>query len=192
MGYLKYIKDLWKQPRKNLGDSYKEKLAAWRRETVITRVDKPTRIDRARSLGYKAKQGFVVARVRVNRGGKKNPSIRKGRDGGNLSSKITQSKNYKWIAEEKVQKRYPNMEVINSYWVGQDEKHAWYETILVDIYHPQIMSDKDISWVVSNKHTRRAHRGMTSAGKKSRGLRKKGVGSEKARPSIRANGGKLR
>jgi large subunit ribosomal protein L15e len=192
MGYLKYLKETWKQPRKNLGDKYKEKLFQWRRENSVTRVERPERLDRARALGYKAKQGIVIARVRTIRGGKKNSRIMKGRDSGNLSTKITQAKNYQWICEEKAQKRFPNLEVLNSYWVGQDEKYYWYEVILVDVYHPQILSDKDLNWVISNKHTKRASRAMTSAGKKSRGLRSKGLGAEKVRPSIRANNGRLR
>ncbi len=84
------------------------------------------------------------------------------------------------------------MEVINSYWVGQDEKYYWHEVILVDVYHPQIISDKTVSWIVSNKHTRRVFRGLTSSAKTSRGLRNKGLGAEKVRPSVRANGRKLR
>jgi len=192
MGYLKYVRDLWKQPKANLGQEYKNKLVQWRKENAIERVEYPTRIDRARTLGYRAKQGFVIARVRVLRGGKNNPTIHSGRDGGNLSTKITQSKNYQWIAEERAQKRFPNTEVLNSYWVGQDEKHYWHEVILVDVYHPQIMNDKKINWIVSNKNTRRVMRGLTAAGKKSRGLYNKGQGAEKVRPSIRANGRKLR
>lgn len=192
MGYLKYVKEAWKKPRVTQGDAFKQRLVEWRKELAVTRVVKPTRIDRARSLGYKSKQGFVIARVRVIKGGKRNPRIMKGRDGGNLSTKITQSKNYRWICEERAQKRFPNLEVLNSYWVGQDEKYYWYEVIMLDPYHPQIISDKDTSWVVSNKHTRRAMRGLTSAGKKSRGLRSKGLGAEKVRPGLRANGRKLR
>ncbi len=192
MGYLKYVKELWKKPRENLGAEYKNKLISWRRENAITRVEHPTRIDRARSLGYKAKQGFVIARVRVIRGGKNNPRIMKGRDGGNKSTRIVQSKNYQWICEERAQKRFPNLEVLNSYWVGQDERYYWYEIILVDVYHPQIMKDKNINWIISNKHTRRVNRGLTSAGKKSRGLTKKGMGTEKVRPSLRSNGRRLR
>ncbi len=192
MGYLKYVKELWKKPRENLGAEYKNKLVSWRRENAITRVEHPTRIDRARTLGYKAKQGFVIARVRVIRGGKNNPRIMKGRDGGNKSTRIVQSKNYQWICEERAQKRFPNLEVLNSYWVGQDERYYWYEIILVDVYHPQIMKDKNINWIISNKHTRRVNRGLTSAGKKSRGLTKKGMGTEKVRPSLRSNGRRLR
>ncbi len=192
MGYLKYIKKAWEQPRKNIRDSYKENLVHWRRERAIVRVDYPTRIDRARSLGYKAKQGFVVVRVRVIRSGSKNPRIMGGRDGGNLSTRIAQSKNYKWISEERVARRFPNLEVLNSYWVGDDEKYYWYEVILVDVYHTQILADKDISWIVLNKHTKRASRGLTSAGNKARGLRKRGSGTEKGRPSLRANNRRLR
>lgn len=191
MGYLKYVKEAWKKPRENLGQNYKNMLFAWRRENSIERLEYPTRPDRARTLGYRAKQGFVMARVRVIRGGKKNPRIMSGRDGGNLSTKITQSKNYQWICEERAQKRFPNLEVLNSYWVGQDEKYYWYEVIMVDVYHPQIMLDKQINWIVSNKHTKRVFKATTSSAKKSRGLRNKGLGAEKVRPSIRANGGRL-
>ena len=44
---------------------------------VIHRCTRPTRPDKARRLGYKAKQGYVVYRVRVRRGGRKRP-VRKG------------------------------------------------------------------------------------------------------------------
>ena len=192
MGYLKYVRDAWKKPRENMGEAYRKRLVEWRRSPSIVRVESPTRPDRAKNLGYKSKQGFVVSRVRVIRGGKKNPKVNKGRSGGNMSHKLIQGKNYRRIAEERVQKRYPNMEVLNSYWVGQDERYIWHEVILVDVYHPQILCDKDVSWVVSNAHTRRAMRGLTSAGRKARGLNNKGVGAEKVRPSIRRNNNKLR
>ncbi|MCH8519730.1 MAG: 50S ribosomal protein L15e [Nanoarchaeota archaeon] len=192
MGYQKYVQALWQQPRENLKESYRTRLVEWRRQHSIERVEHPTRIDRARRLGYRAKQGFVIARVRVKRGGKNNATIKRGRDGGNLTTRIAQSKNYQWIAEERVQKKFPNLEVLNSYWVGQDEKSIWHEVILVDVYHPQIVNDETINWIVSNKHTRRVHRGLTSAGKRSRGLRSKGLGAEKVRPGVRAHGRRLR
>ncbi|NCC71518.1 50S ribosomal protein L15e, partial [bacterium] len=178
--------------RKPDNETLKERMIGWRHSDAITVVEKPLRLDRARALGYRAKQGFVVSRVRVIRGGKNNPRIMKGRDGGNKSTRISQSKNYQWICEEKAQKRYPNLEVMNSYWIGQDERYYWYEVILVDVFHPQISNDRKLDWVVSNKNTKRAFRALTSSAKKSRGLRSKGLGAEKVRPSIRANGGRLR
>ena len=35
----------------------------------IQRVEKPTKIHRARTLGYKAKQGYVLVRARIRKGG---------------------------------------------------------------------------------------------------------------------------
>jgi large subunit ribosomal protein L15e len=39
----------------------------------ILRLTRPSRPDKARRMGYKAKQGIVVYRVRVRRGGRKRP-----------------------------------------------------------------------------------------------------------------------
>jgi large subunit ribosomal protein L15e len=90
------------------------------------------------------------------------------------------------IAEERTAKRFPNMEVLNSYWVGVDGKHRYYEVILVDPVHPAILNDPKINWISNASNTRRVLRGKTSAGKKGRGLRWKGKGAEKARPSLAA------
>jgi large subunit ribosomal protein L15e len=168
MGYLKYVKKLWESPKNNMKEEYKQYLYTWRRENVITRLERPTRIDRARGLGYKAKQGFVMVRVRINRGNYENPTPSKGRDGGNNTRKKNLAKNKQWICEEKAQRRYPNLEVLNAYWVGQDENHKWYEVILVDPYHPSVLACKSVNWIISNKQTKRVFRGKTSAGLKSR------------------------
>jgi len=79
------------------------------------------------------------------------------------------------------------MEVLNSYWVGEDGKYHFYEVILVDPMHPSIMNDPKINWVSSRTSKRRVLRGKTSAGQKGRGLTHKGRGAEKVRPSIRAH-----
>ena len=63
------------------------------------------------------------------------------------------AKNIQRIAEERTAKHYPNMEVLNSYWVGEDGKHKYYEIILVDPFHPVILSDRKINWICKN-HTR--------------------------------------
>ncbi|MBP5394832.1 MAG: 50S ribosomal protein L15e, partial [Candidatus Methanomethylophilaceae archaeon] len=86
------------------------------------------------------------------------------------------------------QKRFPNLEVLNSYWVGADGQNEWYEIILVDPHHPVIQADPKINWICYNTPTNRVYRGKTSAGKKGRGLDKKGKKVVKNRPSIRANG----
>ncbi len=171
-----------------LGRTEWERLIKWRKEGTITPVDHPTRLDRARALGYKAKQGVTLVRVKVRRGGLRKRKISKGRRARRKGIlKITMNKNIQRIAEERVQKHYPNMEVLNSYAVGQDGMHKWYEVILVDPYSPSVLSDKNLNWISDPAHSNRAYRGLTSAGRKGRGLRWKGKGAEKVRPSIRAN-----
>ncbi len=169
MGVYKYIRQLWNQPKENLGELYKERIREWRKQPATVRLERPTRLDRARSLGYRAKQGFIIVRQRVRRGGHRRTHVgRKGRRSKRYHLRMTLIKNYQQIAEERAAKKYPNCEVLNSYWVGKDPLYYWYEVILVDKSHPAILSDKTISWITEPQHTRRVFRGLTSAGRKSR------------------------
>jgi large subunit ribosomal protein L15e len=171
-----------------LGRTEWERLIKWRKEENYKTIEHSTRLDRARSLGYKSKQGVTLVRVRVRRGGLRKRHIAKGRRAKRKGIlRITMKKNTQRIAEERVGKRYPNMEVLNSYHVGQDGMHKWYEVILVDPYNPSVLSDRKLNWLSNQTHSSRAFRGLTSAGKRGRGLRWKGKGVEKVRPSIRAN-----
>jgi len=165
------------------------RLINWRREPTVTRIDRPTRLDRARRLGYKAKQGYVVARVKTRRGSLNRIRPVAGRRPTKIGvNRITLLKNYRWVAEEKAARKFPNLTVLNSYFVAQDGKYKWHEIILVDPHHPVIISDPNINWVCNPIHHSRVFRGLTSAGKKSRGLRRKGLGAEKVRPSLLAHG----
>ncbi len=168
----KKVAEIWKKPKEGLGGLWKERLIKWRKERVITRLENPTRIDRARRLGYKAKQGFVVARVRVKRGNRKTPKVAGGRRPKRAGRFHPLGKSWKIVAEEKASKRFKNLEVLNSYWVAEDGQHQWYEVIMLDPSHPVIKKDKDKRWIAKPAHSGRAFRGLTSSGKKSRGLRK--------------------
>lgn len=161
-------------------------LARWRKSRAITRVAKPFNIARARILGYKAKKGFVVARVRLVRGGHKRPRPRGGRRSKRMHTNKNLRMNYQWIAELRCQRKFPNLQVLNSYYLGQDGKHYWFEILLVDPNRPEIKADKQVSWLCNKKNQGRVFRGLTSAARKSRGLRKKGKKAVKARPSRRA------
>ena len=181
-----YIRDAWKKPEESYVDELLwERRQEWRREPTVTRVEHPTRLDRARALGYKAKQGIVVARVKVRRGGRRKSRYVRGRRTKHMGvNKITPGKSIQSIAEERVARRFQNLQVLNSYWVGQDGKHKWYETILVDTSHPVIKSDKNLKWITNNTQKGRVFRGKTSAGRKGRGQSTKGRGTEKTRPSL--------
>jgi large subunit ribosomal protein L15e len=165
-----------------------ERLLTWRREHTVTRLERPTRLDRARAIGFRAKGGFVIVRVRVRRGGQRKRAIIAGRRPKHKGvNKMTLAKSLRWIAEERAQKHYPNLEVLNSYWVGEDGKQKFFEIILVDPSHPEILADAKISWIAAPNQKGRVYRGLTSAGKEGRGLRWKGKGAERFRPSYAAN-----
>lgn len=181
MGMYKYIRKLWKQPKANLGEVYKNRLIKWRKEAVTIRIKRPTRLDKARNLGYKAKEGFVLVRQKVGRGGRMRPQVAGGRRPKASRRSLVLDINYQQVAEMRAARKYKNCEVLNSYAVGKDGKNYWFEIILVDVSNPNILKDKDIRWIADKQHKGRAFRGLTSSGRKSRGLRNKGVGAEKVR-----------
>ena len=145
----RHLKEAWKRPGDSyVGEAMKSRVILWRRQPSIVRVEKPTRLDRARSLGYKAKKGFVVVRARVRRGGRRKPRPVLGRRQKRMGvTKFTPAKSKRLIAEERAARKYPNLEVLNSYWVWQDGRYKWFEIVMVDPSHPAIKSDKDVGWV---------------------------------------------
>jgi len=184
----KYIAEAWTKPEESFVDELmRQRLIEWRKQPTVTRIEKPTRLDRARKLGYKAKQGFIVVRVRVRRGGLRKRRPRAGRRPKRMGvKKYKPAKSLRLIAEERAARKFPNLEVLNSYWVGEDGRSKWFEVIMVDPSHPVIKTDKDVNWICQKQHKGRVFRGLTSAGKKVRGLRGKGRGAEKVRPSRKA------
>ncbi|MEK6907433.1 MAG: 50S ribosomal protein L15e [Nanoarchaeota archaeon] len=182
MALYKYLQKTWQEHPKELEDLYKLRLIEWRRGNSVVRVEHPTRLDRAHALGYKAKQGYVVVRVKLLRGGRQRPRIKSGRKSKNARRKLILEMNYQWVAEQRANKKYPNCEVLNSYYLAKDGKYYFYEVILIDRElgkkYPKIMNLAE--------QRGRVYRGLTSAGRKSRGLRGKGKGYEKMRPSYHA------
>lgn len=166
MGYYKYLKSNFKTEAS--GKEQKKRIMEWRRQPALLRIENPTNPARARSLGYKSKPGFVVVRARIKKGGRRRPRNRAGRKPRNSGKYgFYPSSSRQAILERRVNRHYPNLEVLNSYQVGDDGKNKWFEIILVDTSHPAIKKDKDVRIL---DQRRRAFRGLTSAGKKSRGL----------------------
>ena len=184
MGMYQYVRDAWKKPHEN--NLLKERMIEWRKEDVTVKIDRPTRIDRARSLGYKAKEGVIVVRQRVPVSARMRPGGTKGRRPKTSRRKKIVSKNYQQIAEERAANKFANLEVLNSYWVAEDGQDKWFEVIMIDKHHPAIMADKDLNWICMPQHKKRVFRGLTSSARRSRGLMNKGKGAEKIRPSQRA------
>jgi large subunit ribosomal protein L15e len=181
-GLYQFLREAWKKPD---SETLRNRMVEWRKGDTIKKVETPLRLDRARALGYKAKKGFVIARIRIKRGGHKKTRPNKGRRSKRMTSRKTLKMNYKWIAEQRVARKFTNLEVLNSYQIGKDGINYFFEVILVDPQMPEIKNDKKINWICSPKNKKRPQRGLTSTAKKSRGLRNKHPTS-KVRPSVRA------
>lgn len=183
MSLTKFLRAAWKRPDVKL---LRERMIEWRKCGAITKVEKPLRIDRARSLGYKAKKGITVVRIKIKRGGHHKSRPNKARRTKRLHIRKNLRMNYKEIAETRVARKYDNMEVLNSYQIGKDGMNYFFEVILVDRAAPEIKSDKQLGEFVKAPK-KRALRGITSAARKARGLRNSPVKAPKVRPSLRAN-----
>jgi large subunit ribosomal protein L15e len=178
MGAYKYMEELWRHKQSD-ALRFLLRVRAWeyRQRPKITRVNKPTRTDKAHRLGYKAKQGYVVVRVGVRRGGRKRQNHRGmvyGKPKHQGINHLKFERNLQSVAEEKVGRKFANLRVLNSYWINQDAVYKYYEIILIDPAHTKIRNDARINWIVSAVHKHRECRGLTSAGRKSRGFRKQG------------------
>lgn len=196
MGAYKYLEELWKKKQSDVL-RFLLRVRAWeyRQLPVIHRLSHPSRPDKARRLGYKAKQGYVAVRVAVRRGGRKRPNgkgIVYGKPKHHGINQLKSKRNLRSVAEERAGSRFTNMRVLNSYWVNQDATYKYFEIILVDPSHTKIRRDPRINWIVNAVHKRREKRGLTSAGRQSRGLRKRGHLANKIQGSSRRSNWKRR
>ncbi|KAJ3433084.1 ribosomal protein L15 [Anaeramoeba flamelloides] len=191
MGAYKYVQELYRKKQSDVV-RYLLRVRAWqlRQLPAIHRASRPSRPEKARMLGYKAKQGYVVYRVRVRRGGRKR-HVKKGRIMGKPTNhgvrKMKHQKNFKSIAEYRVGKVCGNLRVLNSYWINECGTYRYYEVILVDPNHITIQKDPRINWITRPTMKHREARGLTSSGRKYRGLRYKNRNVKKLRPSRRGD-----
>ncbi len=168
MGYYKYMTESFIKEYKERPQVYKQRLVAWRRDAPIVRVMKPLNIARARTLGYKAKKGYVIVRVRIPKGLRKVPAPSRGRKPSHSGRFFSAQLSDQAIAEQRANAKYKNLEVLNSYWVGEDGSYKYFEVILIDPQRAEVE--------VQAKHVAgRAFRGLTSVGRRARGLRFKGT-----------------
>merc|ERR1711974_355453 len=72
MGAYKYMQELYKKKQSDvLRFLLRVRCWEYRQLNVVHRASGPARPDKAHRLGYKAKQGYVIYRVRVRRGDRK-------------------------------------------------------------------------------------------------------------------------
>ena len=132
---------MWKENSPEL----MQRAIIWRKQNAVTRVERPSRLLRAKRLGYKAKQGIIVVRMRVGTGGMRRQRPRGGRRPKHLGvTRIKADDSMKVVSERRVLERYPNMKLLGSYYLYKDGMYYWYEVILADPSHPRIVKDKEL------------------------------------------------
>lgn len=163
MSFYELLKETFQREYASRSPEYRRRIAAWRKAPTVERVERPMNLARARELGYKAKQGYLVVRVNVGKGLRKRPKPAKGRKPSKSARFVAPSLSHQAIAEQRVARKYANCEVLNSYWVGEDGDTKYFEVILVDRSHPSVACE-------TAGIRGRAFRGLTSAGRKARGI----------------------
>ena len=100
---------------KNNYSAIRGRTIAFRKANTIVRIDRPSRLDRAKALGYKSKQGVVVVRIKVSRGGMRRQRPKAGRRPKHLGvTKMKANVSTKQTAQRRVKERYPNLILLNS------------------------------------------------------------------------------
>uniref|UniRef100_A0A8C4W8V8 Ribosomal protein L15 n=1 Tax=Gopherus evgoodei TaxID=1825980 RepID=A0A8C4W8V8_9SAUR len=137
MGAYKYIQELWRKKQSDVM-RFLLRVRCWqyRQLSALHRAPRPTRPDKARRLGYKAKQGYVIYRIRVRRGGRKRPVPKGATYGKPVNHGVNQLKfarSLQSVAEERAGRHCGALRVLNSYWVGEDSTYKFFE-----VPHPRI------------------------------------------------------
>ena len=136
---------VWLQMWKDNSIELRNRAITWRRQNAMLRIDRPSRLLRARRLGYKAKEGIIVVRMRVGMGGMRKQRPRGGRRPKHLGvTRIKADINMQQVAENRILEKHKNMKLLGSYFLYKDGKHIWYEAILADPSHPRIAKDKEL------------------------------------------------
>lgn len=171
MGANKYIKQTFQNEWKGISDeNYDYALIMRKRgiefrneERAVVKVDYPTNLPNARSVGYKAKQGIFVVRVRVRKGtGTHHRPKNKRRPKRQGQNKLSRRISTQGMAEQKASKYYSNAESIGSYKIAEDGKWHYFEVVMADRNAPSILADKNLKYLATGQQGR-AERGKTFA-----------------------------
>merc|ERR1711981_341395 len=189
MSAYKYLEMLYRHKSSDMS-RFLNRVRSWeyRQLPAVCAVNVPTRVEKARKLGYKATPGYCVFRVRVRKGDKVR-QVKKGIVYGKpRNAGVHQQKSFRGLQLEAERMAEQSIaagtRILNSYYVAKDGIYKYYEVLAVHPGCENIRRDPKINWICDQKHRNRAQRGITQAGQKNRGLRTKRKGTKHAvRPS---------
>ena len=111
-------------------DSYRRRLVVWKSEPTVSRATGPTNPSSARSVGYKAKKEFIIVRVRAPKGRRIRPQAKLGRKSGKNQKRVSPAYSKQWLCEQRALRKYLNLRVVGSYFVGMDGTNEYYEVVM--------------------------------------------------------------
>ena len=133
MSFYNHLSKSFALTYKQRTPALRERVSKWRTMPVVVRVDRPLNPARAHALGYKAKKEFIVARVRIAKGNRRRKRPDLGRKPGKNRKSAPPGKSLQWRAEQRASRRFPNLKLINSYYVGEDGQFKFFEVVLRDL-----------------------------------------------------------
>jgi len=173
MGAYKYIRQTFQNEWKGAKDDNYDYSLIMRQRGIeyrnsgdaVVKLDYPTNIVSAKSVGYRAKQGIFVARVRVRKGtGTHHRPKNKRRPKRQGQAKLSRKISTQGMSEQKASKKFENAEVLGSYKIAEDGKWHYYEVVLADRTASTVLSDRRLSFLAKGQKGR-AERGKTFAGR---------------------------
>src|SRR2546428_8421214 len=119
------LQQLWRKHDPERLGWLRQEAVEWRRDPVIMRIRRPTRPDKGSLLGYKAKQGIIMVRVRVRTGGARKPRPASGRRQKALGSvKFTRAISFQRVGENGPLRKATNMIVMIAYYLISIGNHS--------------------------------------------------------------------
>jgi len=100
---------------------------------------------------------------------RKRPMPQKGRKNSKFGLYFSPGVSIQRMAEQRAGKKFRNMEILNSYYIGEDGVSKFYEVMMVDRVHPSVLANKDARKIAMQRG--RVFRGLTAAGRRGKSLR---------------------
>ncbi len=129
MSLYNYVRKAFVQSFKTRNEALKKRIEHWRKTPSVVRVLKPLNPLRARALGYKATQDYIVVRSRIAKGKRRKRRPDLGRKPGKNRKTEPPGLPLQELAQRRAAKHFLNLTPINSYFVGEDGQYKFYEVI---------------------------------------------------------------
>lgn len=129
MGSFKYIRDNERAIYRDRARK-RELLLNAENGPIMRRVDGPTKLARAKMLGYHAKPGYAVVRIRVAKGSFRRPRPMHARRPSKTGIYFNLANNKQRVAELRAARAHSNMDIVGSYFLIENGQYKWFEVIM--------------------------------------------------------------